>query len=263
MTVAAFAKAADGRYSARAYDSVRPMNNAYLRGTQSSLRENMRRYIALAALLVVLLVPAAASATDVTDHETIDVGDVYQTPILFLSEGKSLKVTVTSDKNIDVYITNSMVYDANITALYSKLNTKSTSFTWKNPEIGTYFLVVDNANNTNIPGSANPTGPAIVTVVHSEPFGEAVEQAALFAGMMCIAIVVVVVIIVVVIIVVIYMLVKKKKEPAAAPPPQPYAQPPYQPPPGQPQPPMQPPGQYAPPPPPPGQYQPPPPPPAP
>jgi hypothetical protein len=224
----------------------------------------MKRAITLAALVVLLLVPSMAAAIDTTDHETIDAGDFSYWPILLIQKDQSLKVTVTSDKQIDVYITNQMVYDANITAVYSKLNTVSAKFTWKCPETGTYFLVVDNANNTNIPGSANPTGPANVTVIHSEPFSEAVAGAVLFAGMVCIAIVVVAIIIVVVIIVVIVMLVKKKKQPNAAPP-QPYQQQPYyqQPPPQQPQqpqPPMQPPAQYQPPPPPPGQYQSPPPP---
>jgi hypothetical protein len=218
----------------------------------------MRRQIALAALLVVLLVPSIASAVDTTNHDTIDVGDFYQTPVIFLQTGQSLKVTVTSDKPIDVYISSQMVIDANITAVYSKLNTMSAKFTWKNPDVGTYFLVVDNANNTNIPGSANPTGPANVTIVHSEPFTETVAQAVLFAGMMCFALVAVAIIILIVIIVVIILLVRKKKEPAAAPPMQPYQQAPYQQPPMQPQAPMQPPGQYQPPP---GQYQPPPPPP--
>jgi hypothetical protein len=230
----------------------------------------MKRFFALAALLVILLVPSMTAAMDITAHETVYAGNVYQTPILFLEKDQSLKVTVTSNIPIDVYVTSQMVVDANITAVYSKLNTMSAKFTWKNPDTGTYFLVVDNANNTNIPGSANPTGTANVTIVHSEPFTETVAEAVAFAGMMCIALVAVAIIIVVVIIVVIVLLVRKKKGPAAAPPAQPYQQQPYyqQPPPMQPQPPMQPPGQYQPPPgqyqpppPPPGQYQPPPPPP--
>jgi len=223
----------------------------------------MKRSVALAALLAVLLVPSMASAADTTDHETVGAGDFYQTPVIFLQTGQSLKVTVTSDKPIDVYISSQMVVDSNITATYSRLNTKEAKFTWKNPDVGTYFLVVDNANNTNIPGSANPTGPANVTIVHSEPFTETVTQAVMFAGMMCIALVVVAIIILVVIILVIYLLLKKKNEPAATPPAQPYQQQPYyqQPPPMQSQPPMQPPAQYQPPSPPPGQYQPPPPPP--
>jgi hypothetical protein len=220
----------------------------------------MKRIIALVALVLILLVPLTVTAIEKTvKNETIDKDDYYSDWMLGVSKGQEVKIDITADKNIDVYIVSLSQYiadyPANFTPQYKVLNTQSAKFTWKQPDDQSYYLLVDNEVN-NISGSANPTGPVVFSMTRSDPLSQSVQDAATAFSLMCIGVIAVIVIIVVVIIVVIIMVLKKKKEPQA--PQQPYPQQPYQqPPPQQPyyqQPPQQPQG-------PPGQYQPPPPPP--
>ncbi len=217
----------------------------------------MRRTILALMALALLMAPAAVTAdVDETD-ENLPMNDNYRDMILLMNTGDEIKVTVSSNASIDVYVmTNSQYFDDypnNFTPAHKVLNTKSTTFTWKISSSDVYYVVVDNEVN-NIAGSANPVGPVVFSYHRSGATAEeALEQAAWYASMFCITVVVVIIIIVVVIIVVIVKLVKKKDTPVQAPPPAYYPPAPqqgYQPAPGQYYP--QQPGQYAPPPPPPG-----------
>lgn len=217
----------------------------------------MRRTTLALMALALLMVPAAAMADVNETDKALSMNDNYTDPIIILNTGDEIKVTVTSNASIDVYILTSTEfithYPTNFTAAHKVLNTKSTTFTWKKPTADMYYIIIDNEVN-NIAGSANPVGPVVFSYHRSGATAEeALEQAAWYASVFCITVVVVIIIIVVVIIVVIVKLVKKKDAPVQAPPPAYYPPAPqqgYQPAPGQYYP--QQPGQYAPPPPPPG-----------
>jgi len=217
----------------------------------------MGRTILALMALALLMVPAAVTADVDETNLSVDMKDNYRDMIILLHIGSEIKVTVTSNASVDVYILTSTEYYTNyptdFTAAHKVLNTKSTTFTWKLPTGDTYFVVVDNDFNY-IPGSADPTGEVVISYHRSGASAEdGVQQAAWYAGMACIGIIVILVIIVVVIIVVIVMVMKKKDHPVQGPPPgyaPPVPQQSYQPAPGQYYP--QQPGQYAPPPPPPG-----------
>lgn len=212
----------------------------------------MRRILLAALVLVTLLVPLTVTAdVDVTDR-TIDMNSYYSDPIIVLNSNNEVKVTVTSNSSVDVYIVALMEflnYPGNFSPEYKQLNTKSTTFTWKVPTTGTYYVIVDNEVN-NIPGSATPTGPVVISYHRT---GQTIEEAAQavvwYASILCISVIVVIVVVVVVIVLVVIKLSRKKEQP----PQQMYAQPGVPPQPYYQQPPPQQPGQYSPPPPPPQQ----------
>jgi len=229
----------------------------------------MKRLVLAVLALLLLLFPLTVTADIERKNETIAMNGYATEPIIIIGSNKDVKVTVSSNASVDVYIisvSELFDYPSNFTPAYQKLATTSTSFTWKMPDSDLYYLAVDNELN-NISGSADPKGPVVVSYKWSGvTIEEAAKAVAWWASMVCISLILIILIVIVVVIVVV-LKVSQKKGPAT-PPQQPYygqpmGQQSYQPAPQQPgqnAPPQPPPGGPAAPPP--GQYAPPPPPPA-
>lgn len=172
-----------------------------------------------------------------------------------------VSVTVTSPSNgrVDVYIISSSQYSyyptGSFTSARSSEDRSSHSFTFTVPDDQTYYLVIDNEDNSRTT-DAVPTGSVTVDYEYDNPLAKDIEEAFWTATWFCVAAVVIIVIIIIVIIIVVLHVTKKPKPPQYPPQPpyqQPYQQPPYQQYPQQPQQPYQPPPQQPPGQPPPGQ----------
>lgn len=232
----------------------------------------MRKTRILIALILCLMFAAVFSPAPASAQEKITYTNVliYENDYEYHSlwalnqdEEIDVSVDVTSPSGglIDVYILSSSHYssypDGVFTPTIEKEGVSSTDFTFKAPDDATYYLIIDNEDNSRST-DAVPVGDVTVSYEYDDPIYASIqdiEEAAEAFAFGCLMIVVIaVIIIVVIIVVVIFLIVRKPKEPAAqapAPYPQqpPYQQPqqPYQPPPGQ-QPPYQPPpGQQPPP----------------
>jgi predicted PurR-regulated permease PerM len=221
------------------------------------------RKLAIAILVILaLLIPVGTAAGLTVKNEQVSPGDYYVDWITGMDKDYNLKVDMTSDKAVDVFIFSYNMYwgpyknNSNFIPTYQMLNTTAAKFTWVCPDDQTYCLVIDNRLD-NITGSATPSGGATISYTRSDPLEKALEELGNAISTVCIAAGAIVVIIIVVIIVVYVMAARKKKAQPLQPlaPAPAYGQPQF----GQPgygQPPQQsyqpPPGQYQPPPPPPG-----------
>jgi hypothetical protein len=195
--------------------------------------------------------------------ESIGVNKSFSDDVHLFKMGENIRVSVTSNKPIDVFIMTTADYGAglgpkypgNFTPTFEVLNTTSTVFNFTIPDSGAYVVVVDNEVN-NINGSANPTDTVTFSYIRTDD-DDHIAPIVAAISLFCISVVSVLVIIFIVVIVIIVIAARKKK----AQPPQPFApapaygqpqygqpqygqpaQQPYQPPPGQYQPPPHPPG---------------------
>ena len=215
-------------------------------------RMKMFAAIILCLLCIPLLTASVVSADKIEVTNEVIPEDSYDSVwLLGLTDGEEIDVSVEvvspTGALIDVYIMSSSDYldypDETFSTEISREGVSTTTFTFTTPDAGSYYLVIDNVDNTRT-SDTEPTGSVTVDYEYDDPLEEWTEAAEALAWT-CIAIIVVGVIIVIVIIVVIVMVLIKKEKPPQQPqyPPQ---QPPYQQYPQQPQQPYQPPPQYPP-----------------
>ena len=230
--------------------------------------KNMRLYITviLCLMFAALLATAVVSADKRTEQDVvISEGSFESEYIMLLDKDDEIDVSVTVDSPsgglVDVYMLSSSEYfdypDDTFSPALSREGVTTTTFTFTVPADGSYYLIIDNMNNSR-PSDAIPTGSVTVDYEYDDPLytdlGN-IEEAAEAVAFTCIAMIVVgIVIVIVIIVVIVYFVTKKEKPPQYPtqyqPPPQ---QPPYQQYPQQPQQPYQPPPQQPPQQPPPGQ----------
>ncbi len=216
--------------------------------------KNMGKFIMviLCLLFISLLTVSVVSADKIERTNVVIAEDSYDSVwLLGLTEGEEIEVSVEvvspTGALIDVYIIPSAdIYDYPDDPFAPEITREgvsTTTFTFTTPDAGSYYLVIDNVDNSRA-SDTEPTGSVTVNYEYDDPLEEWQEAAEALAWT-CIAIIVVGVIIVIVIIVVIVMVLTKKEKPPQQPqyPPQ---QPPYQQYPQQPQQPYQPPPQYPP-----------------
>lgn len=215
----------------------------------------MRRLIIviLCLMWVAMITTTVVSADKRTKEDVIIPEDDYvDESLLLLGEGDEIDVSVTvtspSGGLVDVYIISSSEwidypYDP-FTPEIAREGVTTTSFTFTVPELGSYYLIIDNENNSRASDTV-PTGSVTVDYEYEDPSFEQIEEALELATWICIAGVIIIVVVIIVIIVVVVMVISKKEKPPQQPqyPPQ---QPPYQQYPQQPQQPYQPPPQYPP-----------------
>lgn len=188
--------------------------------------KNLILIMAFLSVIICTLIPFNVSATTYD----IETEQYYNNPIIFISKGNTVTVDVDclSDSDIDVYILKDSEYDKymennTFSPEIAKENIKKTNFEWKVPDSNSYYIVVDNRDNTR-DTDAVPRMNVSVDINYSTNWGEnLIEDAENFISNVCLMILIVIVIIAVVIILVIYLLVKKKKQPPMQP------QQPYQP----------------------------------
>ncbi len=223
--------------------------------------------VILCLMWVALITTTVVSADKRTKEDVlISEGDYVDESLLFLDTNDRIDVSVTvnspSGGLVDVYILSSSDWfdypDDPFSPEISREGVTTTSFTFTVPEIGSYYLIIDNVDNSRTSDTV-PTDSVTVDYEYDDPSFEKIEEAFWTAAWFCIAgVIAVVVIIVVIIVVVVFLLTKKEKPPQYPPqylqPPQTQypgyqqypqqPQQPYQPPPQQPpeQPPQQPPG---------------------
>lgn len=153
---------------------------------------------------------------------------------LFISKGNTVTVDVTcnDDTLIDVYIMRDSEYDKydgnysnSFTTMVAYEKIKAKNFEWKVPDDDTYWIVIDNVDNSRTT-DAVPRMNVTIDIEYDTDFGKELEEA---VETICYIIIAIIVIIVVVIIVVIVVMKKKKKQPPIQPqqpfqPQQPYPQ---------------------------------------
>ena len=170
-----------------------------------------------------LLIPMTVTAHRNYPDESIGANKSFSDDVHLFKMGENIRVTVTSDKPIDVFILTTAdygtglgpKYPGNFTPTFEVLNTTSTVFNFTIPDSGSYVVVVDNEVN-NINGSANPTGTVTFSYVRTDDDD---HTAAIFTAisLFCLSVVAVLVIIFLVI-VAIAVLVRRKNKPVQTPP---------------------------------------------
>jgi hypothetical protein len=183
----------------------------------------MKKYALAALCLVLLLVPMTVTAHRNYPDESIGANKSFSDDIHLFTMGENIRVSLTSDKPVDVYIMTTADYGSglgpkypgNFTPAFEVLNTTSTVFNWTIPDAGLYVVVIDNEVN-NINGSANPTGTVTFTYVRTDDDDHTAAIVAAIS-LFCLSVVAVLVIIFVVILVII-LLVRRKNKPVQAPP---------------------------------------------
>ena len=217
---------------------------------------NMKLYIIamLCLMCIVMAIIPAVSAGKVEETDVVIYEDYYEDEWLFaLSKDDEIDISVTVKSPpgamVDVYVMDYnnryMDYpDSPFSALESHEGVSSVDFKFKAPSSDTYYLVIDNTDNSRS-SDAVPTGDVTVDYEYEELISEKIEGAFWTAWWFCVAGIVIIVVIIVVIILVV-VLGSKKEAPPQYPqqyPQQPYGQPPYGQPPYPQQPPYQPPSQ--------------------
>lgn len=223
------------------------------------MKKKLLGILAIVMVFMGLLGAGTVSAEKITNSdEVIYEGDYEYVWLLGLKKDHNIEVDVSvdspADAKIDVYIIIDSEFsdyqnDGQFTSEIQHEDVSSASFKFKNPDGETYYLVIDNKDNSRS-SDAIPTGDVTVDYEYDNPFSatlQDLEEAAEAVAFTCIAAIVLGIVIVVVIIVVIIYLITKKDKPPQQQPPQ-YQQPPpgqyqgYQQPPQQPyqQPPQQP-----------------------
>ncbi len=171
--------------------------------------------------------------------------------LLWANEDDKIEVSVTvtspSDGRVDVYILTQTQYSSypagSFNPAYQSENKNSHDFTFTVPDGQSYYLVIDNEDNSRTT-DAVPTGSVTVDYEYDNPIIEEVEEAFWTAYWVCIAGIIIIVVVIIVIIVLVLKVTSKGGPPQQ--PQYPPQQPPYQQYPQQPQQPYQPPPQYPP-----------------
>ncbi|UCG69314.1 MAG: hypothetical protein JSV09_16305 [Thermoplasmata archaeon] len=205
--------------------------------------------LAIFTVFIGLIAAGTISAEKITNPDEVIYEDDYEYVLLWaLEKDENIEVDVSVDSpagaKIDVYIISDTEFsdyqtDGVFIPEIQHEDVSSASFKFKNPDGGTYYLVIDNKDNSRT-SDAVPTGDVTVDYEYDDPFFatiEDLEEAAGFVAFTCIAAIVLGVVIIIMIIVVIIFLVTKKEKPPQQP--APYQQPPQAPYPGYQQPPPQ------------------------
>jgi|GEM_PF-6662139 len=163
-------------------------------------------------MLVLASAPAGASASKKAGtvlygtHEEILVGS--------WTTATSLHFTVTSNATIDVYVltaSESINYPTgNFNAVKAVENTKSADFTIKSDSTNSYYLIIDNEDNSKST-DALPTGDASYSATYPNFMDIATKQVDTVVTTCLIGAISIIVIIIVVVIVLIYFIVIRKK----------------------------------------------------
>lgn len=179
----------------------------------------------IAAMLIGGLMLATAGTTDL-NGVTIAENDDRAIMLLFGTQGDDVDVVVSAvdgTSTFDVYIMTSaeygfsggLAYPQSFNPVVAHEDVSTIDFSWTQPDDQTYYIVVDNHNNSRA-DNAIPTGPITVDISYTDTFGEALEGVAQTCGIILIVILVVFVLIVVGIILLIVYFVrrsgKKKRE---------------------------------------------------
>jgi hypothetical protein len=193
----------------------------------------MKKWLAIGLIGLLLMLGVTGSVNaDMTTRSNVYIdADDYDYE-LFLLADKDDKLEfelISSDQPVDVYVLDGADYnflDPDIAdAKIKKEGVTTTTFEYKFPTDGSYYLIIENNNNVS----------ATVTYKFTDftaEFIEDVEEAAFFVGMMCLLVIIIIVVVIIIIIVVIIKLGKKKRaQQQQAPPPPGYGQQPPPPPP--------------------------------
>ncbi len=212
------------------------------------------------SVLLLVLASAPAGASPNKKEGTVYYGSNEQILVGTWTKSTDLHFIVTSNTTIDVYILTAADIVNYPSGSFSPVkaieNTKSADFKVKSDTTNSYYLIIDNRDNSRS-SDAIPTGNAAYNATYPNWLDSTGDTVTSIMNTCIMGAIAVVVIIIVVIIIVVYFVVIRKKPqppvvqtPYTAPPVQ-YQQPAYQP---QPQPyAPAPPSQYEPPPPPPQQ----------
>jgi hypothetical protein len=206
-------------------------------------------------VLITMVMPMMVSADKITKTAQVVYQDDYETEwLLGLGKNEKIDVSVTVvspvGAKVDVYVISSSQFsnypNGNFNPTVAKENVASTSFSFKSPDDSTYYLVIDNEDNSRT-SDAVPTGDITVDYEYDDPLAaifEEAEDVVETAFLICIAGIVIIVVVIIVIIVVVIKVASKGKQPPVQPqqpyPQQQYQQPYQQPPPGSYPPPQQP-----------------------
>jgi len=183
----------------------------------------MKKYALAALCLVILMIPMTVTAHRNYPNESIGANKSFSDDVHLFKMGENIRVTVTSDKPIDVFIMTTADYGAglgpkypgNFVPTFEVLNTTSTVFNFTIPDNGSYVVVVDNEVN-NINGSANPKGTVTFSYIRTDDDN---HTAAIVTALslFCLSVLAVMVIIFLVIVAV-AVLVQRKHKAVQAPP---------------------------------------------
>jgi hypothetical protein len=218
--------------------------------------KNLGKFIMviLCLMCAALLVTSVVSADKVTEEDVVIPEDSYEDVFwLLVYEDDKVDVSVTVDSPsgglVDVYILSSSEWfdypDEPFTPELSKESVSTTSFTFTAPEAGSYYLIIDNVDNSRS-NDAIPTGSVTVDYEYEDVLAEKVEEAFWTGMWICIVGIIIIVVVIIVIIVVVLKISSKggppqqppqyqqQYPPPQQPPYQQYPQQPYQPPPQQP-----------------------------
>jgi hypothetical protein len=221
----------------------------------------MRRKILLATIILcligaALIVPGMVSADKITRTAEVVYEDSYESVwLLGIAKGEKIDVTVdvTSpvDGKVDVYILSQAQKDnypsGSFNPTVAHEDVSSADFTFKSPDSQTYYLIIDNEDNSQST-DAVPTGDVTVDYEYDDPLSvilgdlsDTAEDAFWTGFMICVLGIVIVIVVIIVIVVLILKSGKSKQPPPQQYPPQqqypqqggypPQGQP-YQPPPG-------------------------------
>ena len=199
-------------------------------------------HIVIVFMLVLIALPAVCIADNTYNNVLLEKDD-HDAYALLSSKGDNVEIdfsVITPGAKVDVYIMTYLEYRDNymeenrtFEAVFSRQNVSVVKENWKEPDDQSYYLVIDNENNSH-PDDAEPVGSVRYNLFYDDKWDEKVEEIlgygiALVVG--CCAITIII------IIVVIWLIVRKKKTdtvviqgpagyPPGAPPQYPYQQPP-------------------------------------